>query len=495
MTSGTLAPGAEPSTAGKTLLLTSAATFMAFLDTTIVNVAFPALHEDFPKESVTDLTWVVTSYGILFAALLTPAGRFADVLGRRKLFLWSVALFSVASLACAVAPNVELLIAARAVQGIGAAGMIPAALGLVLSETPAEKRAEAIGIWGAAGSMAAAAGPSLGGLLVSEIDWRAVFVLNIPIGIAVLLGALRLPERPAENSKLPDLLGTATVTLGIAGIVIGLTKGGDWGWDAVTTWAWIGAGVLLVAFSLLRSGKHPAPAVETGLWGTSMFAAANLTAFLLGAGLFVWFLSGPLYLTTIWGYSVLKAGLAVTPGAVLSAVAAIAVGRRLKPEQQRPVVIVSAAAFLALSIWAYTGLGSDREFLALWLPYGALGGAVLGAALTSVTTAASISVHPLKFATGTGMSTTARQFGGAVGVASMAAVFAAGDLSTPQPYLDAFLLAGIYIAASAVPGFWLFTKKSMAQIAETQRQIQAHMRAQAEAAAKAAAAASSADRS
>lgn len=137
MTSGTLAPGAEPSTAGKTLLLTSAATFMAFLDTTIVNVAFPALHEDFPKESVTDLTWVVTSYGILFAALLTPAGRFADVLGRRKLFLWSVALFSVASLACAVAPNVEMLIAARAVQGIGAAGMIPAALGLVLAETPA----------------------------------------------------------------------------------------------------------------------------------------------------------------------------------------------------------------------------------------------------------------------------------------------------------------------------------------------------------------------
>ncbi|MBL3668015.1 DHA2 family efflux MFS transporter permease subunit [Streptomyces sp. M2CJ-2] len=483
MTSGTLASNAEPSTAGKTLLLTSAATFMAFLDTTIVNVAFPALHEDFPKESVTDLTWVVTSYGILFAALLTPAGRFADVLGRRKLFLWSVALFSVASLACAVAPDIETLIAARAVQGIGAAGMIPAALGLVLSETPAEKRAEAIGIWGAAGSMAAAAGPSLGGLLVSEIDWRAVFVLNVPIGLAVLLGALRLPERPVENSKLPDLLGTATVTLGIAGVVIGLTKGGDWGWDAVRTWGWIGAGVVLVAYSLLRSGKHPAPAVETGLWRTPMFAAANLTAFLLGAGLFVWFLSGPLYLTTIWHYSVLKAGLAVTPGAVLSAVAAIWVGRRLKPEQQRPVVIVAAAAFLGLSIWAYTGLGSEREFLALWLPYGALGGAVLGAALTSVTTAASISVHPLKFATGTGMSTTARQFGGSVGVASMAAVFAAGDLSKPQPYLNAFLLAGIFIAASAVPALWMFTKKSMAQIAETQQQIHAHMRAQAEAAA------------
>ena len=468
--------------AGKALLLTSAATFMAFLDTTIVNVAFPALHEDFPAESVTNLTWVVTSYGILFAALLTPAGRFADILGRKKLFLWSVGLFSIASLACAVAPNVGALIAARAVQGIGSAGMIPAALGIVLSETPAEKRSEAIGMWGAAGSMAAAAGPSLGGLLVSEIDWRAVFILNIPIGLAVILGAKSLPNRPVEKSPLPDLVGTATVTLGIAGVVIGLTKGGDWGWDQARTWIWIGAGVLLIAYSLLRSRSHPAPAVETKLWGTSMFAAANLTAFLLGAGLFVWFLSGPLYLTTIWHYSVLKAGLAVTPGAVLSAVAAISVGRRLKPAQQRPVVIVAAVVFLGLSIWAYSGLGSDREFLALWLPYGAFGGAAIGAALTSVTTAASISVHPLKFATGTGMATTARQFGGSVGVAAMAAVFAAGDLSTPKPYRDAFLLAGIFIAASAVPAFWLFTKKSMAQIAETQQQIQAYMRAQAAAA-------------
>ncbi len=474
--------------AGKALLLTSAATFMAFLDTTIVNVAFPALHQDFPAESVTNLTWVVTSYGILFAALLTPAGRFADILGRRKLFLLSVGLFTLASLACAIAPNVGSLIAARGVQGIGAAGMIPAALGIVLSETPAEKRAEAIGMWGAAGSMAAAAGPSLGGLLVSEIDWRAVFILNIPIGLAVILGAKALPDRPVEKSPLPDLVGTASVTLGLAGVVIGLTKGGDWGWRAATTWIWIGAGLVFIAYALLRSRKHPAPAVETKLWGTSMFAAANLTAFLLGAGLFVWFLSGPLYLTTIWHYSVLKAGLAVTPGAVLSAVAAISVGRRLKPAQQRPVVIVSAVVFLGLSIWAYSGLGSDREFLALWLPYGAFGGAAIGAALTSVTTAASISVHPLKFATGTGMATTARQFGGSVGVAAMAAVFAAGDLSTPKPYRDAFLLAGIFIAASAVPAFWLFTKKSMAQIAETQQQIQAYLRAQAAASQAAAAA-------
>ncbi|HEY5835578.1 DHA2 family efflux MFS transporter permease subunit [Streptomyces sp.] len=480
MTSATATPPAERSRAGTTLLLTAAATFMAFLDTTVVNVAFPDLRTDFPHESLTNLTWVVTSYGVLFAALLTPAGRYADVFGRRQVFLGSLVLFSAASVACAAAPNVDFLIAARAVQGIGAAGMIPAALGLVLSETPAEKRAAAIGLWAAAGSVAAAAGPSLGGLLVSEFNWRSVFILNVPIGVAVIIaGGKLLPDRPSAPTKSPDLVGTGAITLGIAGIVVGLTKGGDWGWASAQTWVWIVAGVALVGYSLVRSRGQEAPAVETDLWKSKMFAAANLTTFFLGAGLFVWFLSGPLYLTTIWHYSILKAGLAVTPGAVLSAVAAVVVSRRVPPEKQRPVIVGSLLIFFGLSIWAYTSLGSEPRFWSIWLPYGAIGGAVIGAALTSVTTAASISVHPLKFASGTGLNTTARQFGGSVGVAVMAAVIAAQNPLQPQAYLDAFLLAGIFVVVAAVPALALFRKDSMAAIAETQRQIQAYMAAQA----------------
>lgn len=465
---------------------------MAFLDTTVVNVAFPNLRADFPHESLTNLTWVVTSYGVLFAALLTPAGRYADVFGRRQLFLGSLVIFSAASVACAAAPNVDFLIGARAVQGIGAAGMIPAALGLVLSETPAEKRAEAIGLWAAAGSVAAAAGPSLGGLLVSWFDWRSVFILNVPIGVAVIIAGFKLlPNRPPTEAKSPDLVGTGAITLGITGIVVGLTKGGDWGWKSAETWIWIAVGVALVGYSLVRSRGQEAPAVETELWKNKMFAAANLTTFFLGAGLFVWFLSGPLYLTTIWHYSILKAGLAVTPGAVLSAVAAVIVSRRIKPANQRPVIIGSLLIFFGLSIWAYTSLGSKPQFLSIWLPYGAIGGAVIGAALTSVTTAASISVHPLKFASGTGLNTTARQFGGSIGIAIMAAVIAARNPLQPQAYLDAFLLAGIFVVAAVIPAFGLFRKNDMAAIAETQRQIQAYMAAQAAAAQAAAAAAGS----
>ncbi|NGN69413.1 DHA2 family efflux MFS transporter permease subunit [Streptomyces sp. A7024] len=462
------------------LLLSAAATFMAFLDTTVVNVAFPALAADFPGASVPDLTWVVTSYGVLLAALLTPAGRFADLIGRREVFLASLALFTIASLACALAPNVPFLIAVRAVQGIGAAGMIPAGLGLVLAETPPEKRAAAIGLWGAAGSLAAAAGPSLGGLLVSEIDWRAVFWLNVPIGLAVLAaGARRLPHRPATGRKLPDLPGTACVTVGIGAVVVGLTKGEDWGWMSGATWGCIAGGGALIGVALLRSRRHEAPVIETQLWHTRMFAMANLTSFCIGAALFVWFLSGPLYLTTIWHYSILEAGLAVTPGAVASAVAAVVVGRRVPPQKQRPIVVVGLIIFFALNVWVFNVLGSEPDFLAVWLPYGTIGGAVLGAALTSVTTAASISVHPLKFASGTGMNTTARQFGGALGIAAMAAVFAAGNLALPQAYLDAFLLAGVFALAGALPALLLFDRKGMAAVAETQRQVQEQMAAMA----------------
>ncbi|MQY22603.1 DHA2 family efflux MFS transporter permease subunit [Nocardia macrotermitis] len=475
-------PTASKATAGITLLLTSAATFMAFLDTTVVNVAFPALHTDFPKASVELLTWVVTSYAVLFAALLTSAGRFADVVGRKAIFLGAVLLFTIASLACALAPtsSIDYLIAARAVQGIGAAGMIPAALGLVLAETPAAKRAEAIGIWGAAGSIAAAAGPSLGGVLVSEINWRAVFILNIPIGLAVLIGGLRaLPNRPSEDRRRPDLVGTVGITLGIALTVLGMTEGGDWGWRSLSTWGCIAAGVVLMALSLWRSTVHSAPAIEVELWRSRMFASANAVSFLLGAGLFVWFLSGPLFLTTIWHYSILSAGLAVTPGAVASAIAAIVIGRSIPPERQRPVIVISLLLYFGLSVWAYLALSAKATFWSIWLPYGTLGGLAIGAALTSVTTAASISVHPLKFGSGTGLNTMARQFGGAIGVAAMAAVFAAHKLWEPQAYLDVFLLAGLFVLAAVVPALLLFRKPDMAAIAERQQQIEQFLAAQA----------------
>src|SRR4051812_11567688 len=250
------------------LLIASGATFLAVLDVTVVNLAFPDLASDFRGSSVTDLSWVITAYAVLFAALLTPAGRVADLVGRRRVFMSGVALFTLASLGSALAPSMGALIAARAVRGAGAGAMIPAALGVILAETAPEKRSAAIGLWGAASSMAAAAGPTLGGLLVTGLGWRSVFYVNVPIGIAILAGA-RAVVRPApgHGGRAPDVIGTLAVVSGIALVVLGVTQAEHWGWASPATVSALAGGALFVAAALGRSTRHPSPAVETSLWG------------------------------------------------------------------------------------------------------------------------------------------------------------------------------------------------------------------------------------
>ncbi|WP_327291822.1 DHA2 family efflux MFS transporter permease subunit [Streptomyces sp. NBC_01198] len=442
--------GARP---GVVLLLSAGATFIAFLDTTVVNVAFPDLARSFPADGVSDLSWVVSSYAVLFAALLTPAGRIADAFGRKRLFLSSLAGFTVASALCACAPGLPWLITARALQGATAAGMIPAALGLLLATTPPQRLPAAIGAWGAAGSMATAAGPALGGVLVDAFGWRAVFLINVPVGAALVLAGLRgLPEPAGARRRLPDPLGTAAVTAGIALLVLGLTKGSDWGWTRTGTVASVAGGAALIAVALVRSTRHDAPAVETALFGNRTFAAASAAAAFTGAALFGWLLSSPLFLTSVWHYSVLEAGFAVTPGALTSAVAALAVGSRAKPHQLPAVVGVSMAAFAAVGVWSYLGLGSDPRFLTLWLPVGLIGGAAFGAALTALSAAAAGSLPPRQFASGVGMTTTARQVGGALGVAATASVIAAHGIAGPQAYRDVFLVCAALAAVAALVG-------------------------------------------
>ena len=213
-------------------LVTAGATFLAFLDTTVVNIIFPKLQESFPDEPISDLTWIATSYTVLFAALVVTAGRCADAIGRRRLFRWSVSCFTVASLGVACAPSLGVMTAARAVQGVGAAGMIPAALGLLLAGIPAERRAAAFGLWGGVGSVATAVGPFLSGGLAILADWRLVFAINIPVGLLMLRGTTRWLPADAQRAKrrIPDLFGSLLLTVGIGAMVFGVTCGNGWGW-------------------------------------------------------------------------------------------------------------------------------------------------------------------------------------------------------------------------------------------------------------------------
>ncbi|MFJ2637022.1 DHA2 family efflux MFS transporter permease subunit [Streptomyces sp. NPDC087422] len=441
---------------GRVLLLSAGATFIAFLDATVVNVAFPDLAESFPADRVSDLSWVVSSYAVLFAALLTPAGRIADAFGRKRVFLLSLTGFTVASALCAAAPGLPWLIAARALQGAAAAGMIPAALGLLLATTPPAGLAAAIGVWGAAGSMASAAGPSLGGLLVDAFGWRSVFLINVPVGILLVAAGLRgLPERVGAERRLPDPLGTLAVTLGIGLLVLGLSKGSDWGWASAATVGSTLCGAALLVVALVRSTHQVTPAVETGLFRDRAFAVASAAAAFAGAALFAWMLCGPLFLTTVWHYSVLKAGFALTPGALTSAVAALVVGKRARPHHLPAVVAVSMAAFAAVSVWTWCQLGADTRFLALWLPMGLIGGAAFGATLTALSTAAATSLPPRQFASGVGMTTTARQLGGALGVAATASVIAAHGLDGTRAFREVFLVCAALAAVAAVVGLGL----------------------------------------
>ncbi|MEU6865260.1 DHA2 family efflux MFS transporter permease subunit [Streptomyces sp. NPDC046876] len=439
----------DAATGRRVLLLACAVTFLAFLDATVVNVAFPDLRRAFPEVSLAHLTWVVSAYTVVFAALLAAAGRLADTLGRHVLFLGSVLAFSVTSLAASLAPSSDLLILARALQGAAAAGMIPAALGLVLAHTPPARRAAALGVWGAAGGLAAAVGPSLGGLLVEVWDWRAIFLINVPLGLAVWWSAARtVPRRAPAVRRLPDPVGTAALTLGIGGVVAGLSQGRDWGWTDPAVLGLGCGGALLAALALHRSRRHPAPAVDRDLWRDPVFARANLGALLFGAAMYAWLLIGPSYLIARWNYSALEAGFGITPGAVLAMGGALAVGRRVPARLQWAAVTAGSLLFAAGAGLLWGWLDESTAYAQVFLPAGLLGGLGIGLVLTALSTAASASLPPERFAAGTGLLMTARQLGGALGIAGTAAVLTGkGD-----NWRDVFLMAALASLAAAFAG-------------------------------------------
>ena len=247
----------------KVLGVTAVAVFMSFLDVTIVNVAFPDIQRDFSESTRADLSWILNAYNIVFAALLVPAGRLADLVGRRRMFLIGVVAFISTSVLCGLAPSSELLVGARILQAAAGAILVPTSLALLLPEFPLGKRATAVAIWSATGAVAAALGPSLGGLLVDAVGWRWVFFLNVPIGLLALVPARRLLRETRDpDAVLPDALGSALMVAGVGALALGIVKGSDWGWDSARVLASLGAAALLLPAVVVRSARHRAPVIE-----------------------------------------------------------------------------------------------------------------------------------------------------------------------------------------------------------------------------------------
>jgi EmrB/QacA subfamily drug resistance transporter len=413
-----------------------------------VNIAFPDIRASFPHTSLAGLSWVLNAYNIVFAALLVPAGRLADIVGRRRMFFIGLISFLAASAICGAAGSVPVLVAARVAQAAGGAILVPTSLGLLLPEFPIEQRATATALWGATGAVAAATGPSLGGVLVHATDWRLVFYVNIPIGLAALIPARRLlREQRQEGAALPDALGTALLTLGVGALALGIVEGPDWGWSSARVLGSLIGGIVLLGALVLRSARHRAPVVELSLFKVRSFAVAVSGTFLFSLAFYALLLCNILFLTEVWGYSVLKAGFAVTPGPLMAALSAGPSGRLSDRFGQRVVAIPGPLFFAAGCALFALSLGSDPNYLRDYLPATILTGTGVGATFAAFSSAAVAKLPPTLFATGSAIAACFRQVGAVLGVSMLVAIL---DSATRVNALHTFHRAYGLMAVAAV---------------------------------------------
>ncbi len=433
------------------LIVVVAGVFMAGLDLFIVNIAFPQIRLDFAGTSLGTLSWVLNAYTIVFAAFLVVAGRWSDAFGRKRSFLLGVALFTAASAACAAAPSIGLLVAARAVQGFGAALLMPASLGLLLPEFPAERRHVAIGAWAAVGGIAAAAGPPLGGLLV-QASWRWVFLVNVPIGLAALLaGARVLREVRHPEPARPDFLGAAVLTAAVAALAGAIVQGAQWGWGSARIVALlILAGLLLVVLAR-RIARHPAPIVEPALLAVRAFSLASAASLLFFAAFAGMLLGCVLFLTGVWHESTLTAGLMIAPGPALAAAPPGRGARLGKRYAASRVGAVGTVLFALGGAWWIARLGAAPHYTADFLPGMLIGGVGVGLTIPSLTAMVAATLPPERLATGIAVQVTGRQLGSALGAAILVAVVGAARTAADfagawRFMLAASLLAGLVLA-------------------------------------------------
>jgi len=428
------------------LLVLTAGAFLGNLDLFIVNIAFPAIQADFPGASLAGLSWVLSGYAIVFAALLVPAGRLADLLGRKRLFLAGLVVFVAASALCAAAPGPWTLVGARLIQAIGAALLIPTSLALLLPEFPPGRRAAAVGLWTAGTALAATMGPTIGGLLV-EASWRWVFLVNLPLGAVTAVAAVRVltESRDPARGRRPDLLGALLLCIGVGALALGIVKGGEWGW---TSGRVIGAEVLalaaLAAFGA-RSARHPAPVVELSILRSPTTRAANLSVFLFSMGFFGLLLASVLFLTQIWGYSILEAGLAFAPGPLMVALLSWPAGTLAGRIGARPVALAGVALFAAGCGWWIWRAGAVSHYAADMLPGLIVGGIGVSLTFPILAGAAVSGLPPERSATGSALFNMARQIGGVIGVAVLVAI-----LGEQAPGLSGFRAAWAFMAATSL---------------------------------------------
>ena len=412
------------------LAIASLGAAVAFIDATIVNIAFPDIARSFPGTSLSALSWVLNAYNVVFAAFLMAAAGLADLLGRRRVFVFGLGLFTVGSLLCAIAPSADALIAFRVVQALGAAFLVPSALALVLNAFPPAHRRHGVALLSAVSAAAAGLGPSLGGLLVAAANWRLVFLVNIPIGVtAALLARRRLTEsRTPGRRRIPDLPGTLLFAIAIGTLVLGVVKGQDWGWGSARVIGCLAMALAFGAVVVRRCGRHRSPVLDLSLLRIRTVSAANAMTVTGAAGFYAYTLANVLFLTSVWRYSVLQAGLALTIGPLVAVVVAGPASRLAQRIGPRPVLVAGGLFWGGAVMWFVGRVGTRPDFAGQWLPGMVLLGIGAGVLFPNLSGTAVASAPGESFAMATGMNSVARQVGAALGVAVAVAI-----IGTPAP--------------------------------------------------------------
>ena len=404
------------------LLTLSLGFFMTLLDLTIVNIAIPSMVDKLGA-SLDEILWVINGYVLVLAVLLITAGRLGDLRGQRNLFIAGVAVFTLASLACGISQNPAELIGARAVQGLGAALLMPQTMAIIIGTFPSDRRGTALGVWGAVAGVATIAGPSLGGLLVTAFDWRWIFFVNLPIGALVLLMAIFLvPDTRMERPHRMDLGGVLIATAALFCLVFALTEGQRYKWNA-GIWSLLGsAAVLFVVFLRhQRNRQDDEPLVPFTLFRDRNFTVMNFVGATVSIGMVGVFLPMTIYLQNVLGYSSLKAGLVLSIMSLVSLFLAPVAGRLSDRISGKYILMAGLTAYALGNVWILAVADVDTNW-PTFVPAIILAGLGVGCVFAPMATEAMRNVPPRLAGAASGVNNTIRQIGSVVGGAAVGAV-------------------------------------------------------------------------
>jgi EmrB/QacA subfamily drug resistance transporter len=428
---------------------------MIMLDNTVVNVAVPSIQRDLGV-GLSELQWIVTGYALSFAALMLTGGKLADMLGRRRIFVIGIVIFTIASLFCGLADTGQSLIVWRIVQGVGAALMNPATLAIISATFPPRQRGMAIGIWAGVSALALAIGPLVGGLLTEHLSWSWVFFVNVPVGVLGVAASYLLIDESRDMSEEQrlDLPGLVTSGLGLFALTYGLIEANTYGWSSARiVGSFVAAAVLLASFVALEL-RQRVPMLDLTLFRNGTFAGANVVILMVGLAMFGVFFFVSLYMQNILGFSAVQAGAAFLPMTVLIILVAPIAGK-LSDRIGSRWLMTGGMTLLGIQLLYYSTLGTTANFWDL-LPALLIGG--VGMSLTMTPSAAAIigSVPTDKAGVGSAVMNSMRQVGGSIGVALIGAIIAAkvGDRRSPEAFVDGFstalVVASVFAFAGAV---------------------------------------------